>query len=264
MNYYRTIKELVIETSMAEGQFPSYEKLTALVRQHFPTSKWQKTHYALYKSKIKTGEISVPGLPAESFAPSNNDGIEAEVEESIEASVSLERDLHSYLATRVNEIESGLTLVENGVECQTDAGRIDLLARDANNHLVVVELKAGKAKDADMYDIDGARVNIMYVRKPCQLGLPADWGNWNVPPYTVVNISVEIIHEKWFPIRDLGIPDIEKMKWYTDDANFTYYHDKKNGVQYEVRNGMVRGIAYGPTENDQSLLCRKDVPVIKY
>jgi len=140
---------------MAEGQFPSYEKLTALVRQHFPTSKWQKTHYAWYKSKIKTGEISVPGLSVESFAPSNTDGIEAEVEDSIEASVSLERDLHSYLATRVNEIELGLTLVENGVECQTDAGRIDLLARDANNHLVVVELKAGKAKDAALGQLLG-------------------------------------------------------------------------------------------------------------
>jgi len=58
MSYYRTIKELVIETCMAEGQLPSYEKLTAaLVRQNFPTSKWQKTHYAWYKSKIKTGEI---------------------------------------------------------------------------------------------------------------------------------------------------------------------------------------------------------------
>ena len=115
-----------------------------------------------------------------------------------------------------------------------------------------------------MYDIDGARVNIMYVRRPCQLGLPGDWGNWNVPPYTVVNISEEIIHEKWFPIAALGIPDIEKMKWYTDDANFTYYHDKKNGVEYTARNGMVRSITYGPTEKDQSLLCRKDVPVIKY
>ena len=155
MSYYRTIKELVIETCMAEGQFPSYEKLTALVRQHFPTSKWQKTHYAWYKSKIKTGEISVPGLSVESFAPSNTDGIEAEVEDSIEASVSLERDLHSYLATRVNEIELGLTLVENGVECQTDAGRIDLLARDANNHLVVVELKAGRAKDAALGQLLG-------------------------------------------------------------------------------------------------------------
>jgi RecB family endonuclease NucS len=115
--------------------------------QHFPTSKWQKTHYAWYKSKIKTGEIPVPGISSEANEESRGDQIEAEVEESIEASVSLERDLHSYLATRVSEIESGLTLVENGVECQTEAGRIDLLARDANNYLVVVELKAGKARD---------------------------------------------------------------------------------------------------------------------
>lgn len=147
MGYYRTIKELVIETCMAEGRIPSYEKLTSLVKQHFPTSKWQKTHYAWYKSKIKTGEIPVPGISSEASEEIHGDEIEAKVEESIEASVSLERDLHSYLATRVSEIESGLTLVENGVECQTEAGRIDLLARDANNHLVVVELKAGKAKD---------------------------------------------------------------------------------------------------------------------
>ncbi len=155
MSYYRTIKELVIETCMAEGRFPSYEKLTLLVRQHFPTSKWQKTHYAWYKSKIKTGEISVPGISSEANEESHTDPIEAEVEESIEASVSLERDLHSYLATRVSEIESGLTLVENGVERQTDAGRIDLLARDSNNCLVVVELKAGKAKDSALGQLLG-------------------------------------------------------------------------------------------------------------
>jgi hypothetical protein len=147
MSYYRTIKELVIETCVAEGGFPSYEKLTALVRQHFPTSKWQKTHYAWYKSKIRTGEIQVPGISTERNVEGDAEGIEAQVEESIEASVSLERDLHSYLAARVSEIESGLALVENGVEYQTEAGRIDLLARDASNHLVVIELKAGRAKD---------------------------------------------------------------------------------------------------------------------
>src|SRR5438105_7741018 len=147
MSYYRTIKELVVETYVAEGEFPSYEKLTSLVRQNFPTSKWQKTHYAWYKSKIKTGEIPVPGISPEAFAPSSSDSIDAEVEDSIEASVSLEKDLHSYLAARVNEIESGLTLVDNGVEYQTEAGRIDLLAKDENGHLVVIELKAGKAKD---------------------------------------------------------------------------------------------------------------------
>jgi hypothetical protein len=155
VNNYRYIKDLVIETCMTDGQFPSYERLTALVRQHFPNSKWQKTHYAWYKSKIKTGEISIPGFSSESVAPSNNDSIEAEVEDSLEASLSLERDLHAYLAKRVNEIESGLTLVENGIEYQTDAGRIDLLARAANSHLVVVELKAGKAKDAALGQLLG-------------------------------------------------------------------------------------------------------------
>lgn len=58
---YRSIKDLVIETCISEGAFPSYEKLTSLVLKHFPTSRWQKTHYAWYKSKIKRGEIAVPG-----------------------------------------------------------------------------------------------------------------------------------------------------------------------------------------------------------
>lgn len=147
MSYYRTIKELVIETYMAEGGLPSYEKLTSLVKQHFPASKWHKTHYAWYKSKIKSGEIQVPGISAERNVETDPEGIETEVEESIEASVSLEKDLHSYLAARVSEIEAGLSLVENGIEYQTEAGRIDLLVRDSSNHLVVIELKAGKAKD---------------------------------------------------------------------------------------------------------------------
>jgi endonuclease NucS-like protein len=147
MSYYKTIKELVVETCVAEGRFPSYEKLTPLVRQHFPASKWQKTHYAWYKSKIKTGEIQVPGFSAEKSEDGYGDEIETEVEDSMEARVSLERDLHSYLAKRISEIESELSLVENGSEFQTEAGRIDLLARDDNNQLVVIELKAGKAKD---------------------------------------------------------------------------------------------------------------------
>ncbi len=54
MSEYKSIKELVVETCNSEGEFPSYEKLTGLVLKNFPNSKWQKTHYAWYKSKIKT------------------------------------------------------------------------------------------------------------------------------------------------------------------------------------------------------------------
>jgi len=107
-----------------------------------------KSHYAWYKSRIKTGEIQVAGILAETSEEMEGDEIDTEVEEANETRVSLERDLHLYLSTRVGEIDSGLSLVENGVEYQTEAGRIDLLARDPDDRLVVIELKAGKAKDS--------------------------------------------------------------------------------------------------------------------
>jgi len=154
MSNYKTIKELVIETCMSEGAFPSYEKLTSLILVHFPTSKWQKTHYSWYKSKIKKGDIPVPGFGVsdEDMLNGNN---EDEILETVDASLSLERDLHSYLSTRVGEIESGLVLAEDGIEYQTDAGRIDILASDAQESTVVIELKAGKAKDSALGQLLG-------------------------------------------------------------------------------------------------------------
>jgi hypothetical protein len=147
MSNFKTIKELVIETCISEGVFPTYEKLTSLVRQHFPTSKWKKTHWYWYRNKIRAGEIFVPGISVDENEDSGSGEPEAEMEEEIEAAISLERDLHTYLSTRLNEIEPGLSLAENGIEYKTDAGNIDLLAIDSNNRMVIIELKAGKAKD---------------------------------------------------------------------------------------------------------------------
>lgn len=155
MSEYRSIKELVVETCISEGEFPSYEKLTTLVLQNFPKSKWQKTHYAWYKSKINTGGIEVPGFNAGFSEPEDIDDSESEVIDTIEASLSLEKDLHQYLAKRVSKIEAGLELVEDGVEYKTDAGRIDLLANDNEGKMVVIELKAGKAKDAALGQLLG-------------------------------------------------------------------------------------------------------------
>ena len=82
MGQYKTIKELVIETCKEEGEeFPSYDTLTELVKRHFPTSKWQKTHYAWYKSKITTGKIAVPGRILQRRIPASNNQAETLVGE---------------------------------------------------------------------------------------------------------------------------------------------------------------------------------------
>jgi hypothetical protein len=52
--------------TISEGAMPSYEKLTALVREYFPNSKWQKTHYVWYKSQIKTRRLSIANVTKQS------------------------------------------------------------------------------------------------------------------------------------------------------------------------------------------------------
>ena len=152
MKSFQTIKELVIDAYNSEGEMPSREKLSALVRQHFPNSKWKDTHYAWYKSKIKSGQFSIAnGEPHEPEA----DQIENEVEESIEARVSIERDLHDFLSRHLAQLDPDLTLHKDGVEFQTDAGRIDILAHDSKDSLVVVEIKAGTARDGALGQLLG-------------------------------------------------------------------------------------------------------------
>ena len=152
MKAYQTIKELVIDAYNSEGTMPSSEKLTALVKQYFPKSKWKKTHYAWYKSQIKTGQISV-GI--EQAQNNESDLIENEVEDSIEARASIERDLHDYLSQHLNQIDPTLALHAGGVEYQTEAGRVDILAVDKDKNRVVIEIKAGKAKDSSLGQLLG-------------------------------------------------------------------------------------------------------------
>jgi hypothetical protein len=119
MKNYRSIKELVIDLYNSEGEMPSYEKLTSLVHQFFPHSRWQKSHYAWYKSQIKTGKISVSSDEAGDEIESE---IESDIEDSLETRLSMERDLHSWLAHHLGDLEPNLRLHDGGIEYQTAAG----------------------------------------------------------------------------------------------------------------------------------------------
>ena len=155
MAAYKTIKELVLDAYASSGKMPSYEKLTSLVLTHFPSSKWQKTHYAWYKSQIQTGKMPVSSQEASLSGDETEPDVEREVQESLAFSVSMEKDLGLFVSMNLALIEPGLVLHDNGVEFQTDVGRIDLLALDNSSDLVVLELKAGRANDATLGQILG-------------------------------------------------------------------------------------------------------------
>ena len=59
--------------------------------------------------------------------------------------ISLERDMQAALRLAIEQLEPGLTIIDDGAERSVDSGFIDITARDASGAIVVIELKAGSA-----------------------------------------------------------------------------------------------------------------------
>lgn len=150
MRQYNSIRQLVIDQTISYGKMPPYETLTQLVLEHFPYSRWKESHYAWYRSQINTGKIELTDLIEKGDLAEE----EIIVEQAVtEFAISIEKDLQIYLSNRLTQIEDGLTLVSR--EYKTDAGFIDILCKDKNNDYVIIETKAGKAKDAALGQILG-------------------------------------------------------------------------------------------------------------
>jgi RecB family endonuclease NucS len=66
-------------------------------------------------------------------------------EVEMETTFALERDLQSVLCANLGQLEEGLIVSGGGREYQVPSGRIDILAKDSQDRLVVIELKAGTA-----------------------------------------------------------------------------------------------------------------------
>lgn len=65
--------------------------------------------------------------------------------EATEVTFGLERDLQAALRANIGQLESGLKVIDDGKERVTEAGRIDITAKDSHGNIVVIELKAGTA-----------------------------------------------------------------------------------------------------------------------
>lgn len=76
------------------------------------------------------------------------EGEEDTVEVLRETRISLERDLESFIVEQIHTVEKGLKLKEPEYrQVSVDSGRIDVLAEDSQGNIVIIELKAGQARD---------------------------------------------------------------------------------------------------------------------
>jgi hypothetical protein len=71
---------------------------------------------------------------------------ETQLEEAEEITFRLENDLQAALRRNIEQLESGLNIVDGGNERTVEGGRIDIIAEDRSKRLVVIELKAGMAR----------------------------------------------------------------------------------------------------------------------
>ena len=59
--------------------------------------------------------------------------------------MGLERDLQIALRSKIEQLEAGLPVIDDGAERSVDSGRIDITARDSPGTTVVIEFKTGVA-----------------------------------------------------------------------------------------------------------------------
>lgn len=89
--------------------------------------------------------------PSELAADVVDESTSQELTEYVESSLSLERDLEDQIVSHLDSLEPGLTLVSRQV--RSEVGILDLLAKSQDGQTVIIELKAGEAKDSSIGQI---------------------------------------------------------------------------------------------------------------
>ena len=77
------------------------------------------------------------------------------IEEAVGKIFALERDLQIALRANLDDLESGLKVADGGAERKVESGFIDILARDTQGVLTVIELKADTARPEAIAQILG-------------------------------------------------------------------------------------------------------------
>ena len=101
------------------------------------------------KVGVSPGVVSVIEAKPEGDADNEDDSSDDDGGQT----ARIEKDLQNALRRNIEQLESGLVIIDGGKERHTDAGYLDITARDRDDTVVVIELKAGLAKPAALTQV---------------------------------------------------------------------------------------------------------------
>ena len=114
-----------------------------------------------------------------------------------------------------------------------------------------VERLLGEGWDKNGYYLKDGNVFFHYTSGTCENG---GSGNWNVPPNTVLSVTVYLKGQP--KLSDLAI-DVSNYEKHPNIGSLVDYVNRQEGILLEVndKDGRVQGIYYLPTEADEGRRC---------
>jgi hypothetical protein len=139
--YNKLFAELTYSTAdeKAGRPNPSQIKFDGNIRTNLASYKSAVARYMQFLSNSDMTDVSSPTTVQSQAIEASLGPTGAEKQ-----SFSLERDMQKALRSSIAQLEQGLLIIDDGAERAVISGFIDILCRDANGAVVVVELKAGK------------------------------------------------------------------------------------------------------------------------
>jgi hypothetical protein len=132
-----------------------------------------------------------------------------------------------------------------------DSGWRGIVPLHASREDVERLLGAPAKPGTSLYETKDESVHILYSGTPCEATIE---GSWNVPPETVLRVTVSPKKETY--LEDLGLDESRYKK--IDDPHIgglLTYADEERGVSIKISYERLVNTQYGPAAADKQLRC---------